>query len=246
MSIWEKLRATNPKAQCPLSSPLEAYALEIKRTSGGKTEYRWSLDTLGGVQPITQDELQSLLDSPRLPDVLYRYTRKMYEATIVFLKQLDAQYGISIMSDPEMIQCLEQVKLSLPANDQSHFNVDGGEGNGDATNTPMTFEQLCEAFDDLANAGVDDRSEEGQAFRGQLRDFIELNGLDIRINRKDTNEDVLNNIEDALNSEQKPAAPVAPAAPVEVAPEVDDTDNGVERNDDTNEPAARRRARRTL
>lgn len=272
LKLWQRL-AKRGAVPCPISSPLNAYPIEIERKTEAKTSYTFEIITQEDEDQLSEGELQALLDAPRLPDILYKYTRYHLEATIAFLKQVDDQYGINIMSEPAIADCIDQIKMKLPSDDQSHFSIKGNEKEGDDTSS-VTLEDLFKIYDQLEDAGKSDRSEEGADLRGQIRQFIEDNDLDIKISRTKTNLDVLQEIEDALGNsneteesdeeEEAPAparrksAPVADeededdGAPASDPSDADDDEEDEEeeesprhtRNDDTNEPAAR--PRRTL
>jgi hypothetical protein len=233
LDLWSKLssKAKGKQVFCPLSSIQDAYTLEVTRgTEGGKTTYRYSIDVIGDTQPLDQKTVQALFDAPRLPELQYRYTRRMLEGTIVFLKQMDARHGINIMAEQEMIDCLDQVKMNLPADDQSHFSIDVNSDD-EAANQSDTFEQIYAQWLKMEADGVDDRSDEGNEFRTRLRTFVDDNDIDIHIKRQMTNGEAVQAIADILGFDSDANAPAAQAD--------DDDDPRNSRNDDTNEPAVR-------
>ena len=255
LQLWTKL-SKNGKVPCPISSISDAYALEVRRTTESKkTKYNFNIDVISGKDQLTEDELQMLLDAPRLPEVLYRYTRFHMEATIAFLKQMDKKMGISVMGSKEIADCIDQIKLLLPASDTSHFSM-GGNGADNAANNSNenALDALWNEYDAIVGQGLDDKSEEGQNLRASIKEYIEDNDLDIRLGRTKTNLDLLNEIEALLEDddakeeaeEEAPAKPVAPVAePEEEEEEDEDAEPAApapvsrQRNDDTNEPAAR-------
>lgn len=269
LATWNKLLKKNSHTPCPISSISNAYPLEITRKTEAKTSYSFNIDTLSGVQPLSEETLQQLLDMPRLPEVLYRYTRYHLEATIFYLKQLDEKYDIEVVNDAEVQQCIDQIKSLLPADDQSHFDLnrsDSGKGEAAAGND---LDSLWDRYDKLADQNLDDKSAEGQELRGAIREYIENHNLDIRISRSQTNADLLNEIEDLVNnaknddaaSEEKEEAAERQVSDRKHEPEpedeLDETEpaeptyeaeneepqepvrRSRERNDDTNEPAVR-------
>lgn len=259
LNIWNKLNKNGNRVPCPISSIENAYPIEIvRKTEGGKATYSFNIDTLSGVNKLDEDACQKLLDMPRLPDTLYRYTRYHLEATIAYLTQLDELYDIDIIHDEEVQNCIEQIKTLLPADDQSHFVMGRNKGgdNSEAT-TVETIDSLWERYDRLDEAGLDDKSAEGQELRTSIKEFIEDNDLNIRISHTKTNADLLQAIDDALNinndeEEEQPAEPAPKKVPAPI--EEDDEEEPAspsdeeaeapaprvrERNDDTNEPAAR-------
>lgn len=267
LRLWGKLAQKDANAPCPISSPLNAYPVEITRkTEKKKTSYSVGIDAFSGVDQLSQEELQMLLDAPRLPEVLYVYRRFHLEATVEFLRQQDEQFGLNIMESDEIKDCIDQIKMCLPADDQSHFSFGSDDAEGDESKGgKMTIDKLWAIYDDLEEKGLNDRSEEGQNLRSQIREFIEDNDLDIRVDRKKPNLSVLEEIQDALEDDgnDSESEDEAPASTTETASnetddadldnddDNDDEDSGDEsesprrsRNDDTSEPAARP-ARRT-
>lgn len=265
LSLWAKL-AKRGAVPCPISSPLNAYPVEIERKNdNGKTSYVFNIDTVADKDELSDAELQALLDAPRLPEALYKYTRFHLEATIAFLKQMDEQYQIDVMKEEDIQDCIDQIKLKLPSDDQSHFVIKGEETDGEGNNA-ITLDDLFKIYDALEEEGKSDRSEEGADLRGQICDFIEAYDLDIKVSRTKSNLDLLEEIDELMGGEdEKPAqAPKKPAkqeedddeeddAPAAELPESDPEEDPEEdedpeprhsrreRNDDTNEPAARPR-----
>lgn len=253
LQLWEKLRAKNGNALCPISSIDGAYAVEIKRKTDKKTEYSFNIDTLNDTDSLTEDELQTLLDAPRLPEVLYRYTRFHLEATIAFLKQMDAKYSISVMDRTEIHDCIDAISMSLPANDQSHFTM-SNDSKKDSDTNDNALDALWNEWDSINNMGLDDKSDEGRSLRVSIKEYIEENDLDVAITRSKTNKDLLDEIENALNGadedikndEDDTSLPAQMDEDDENDAPASDPTPQKERNDDTNEPAARpeRRAAR--
>lgn len=269
LKLWAKLSKNN-QVPCPISSISDAYALEITRkTEKKKTEYSFNIDTLSGTDKLSENELQALLDAPRLPEVLYRYSRFHLEATIAFLKQMDEKLGIEVMKEEAIAECIETIKLALPADDQSHFTLGGGDAKNTAANTEENgLDALWNEWQQLDDEGLDDKSDEGRNLRVSIKEFIEDNGLNIILGRTKTNLDLLNEIEDALagdggaapaeqeEEEEEVPAPASArrSAPAPVEEEEDDDEPADaapaparrQRSDDTNEPAVRteRRAAR--
>ena len=271
LQTWAKLNKKG-NVPCPISSITDAFPVEITRkTENKKTNYSFNIDTLSPKDELTEDELQNLLDTPRLPEVLYRYTRYHLEATIAYLNQFDETTGMEVMKEPEIKDCIDQIKLCLPADDQSHFNMNGKNGGDSSDGGSVTLDSLWDLYDKLCDEGLSDKSEEGQNLRTAIKEFIEDNDLDVSISRTKTNETLLNDIQDILDGEEEddkaPAskssakkekveepedeeddAPAADAPSSEEAEEEEATaparaSRRRERNDDTNEPAAEAPAR---
>ena len=261
MDIWAKL---NKKGQvpCPISSIANACYVELNRkTENKKVSYSIVIDTLSGEDELDEKELTTLVDAQRLPEVLYKYTRRQLEATIIFLGQYDTKLGIDVMSSPEIKDCIDQISMALPADDNSHFDANAQGSNNAEQNgadAALTIDQLWDLWDRNDEEGFDDGSDEGQDLRDDIKDFIENNNLNIRVDRRKTNKDLLNEIEDVLGDnapapapepeqEPEPEPELEPATPAqEPEPEEQERSPRGRRNDDTNEPAARpsRRAAR--
>ena len=247
---WAKLNKKG-NVPCPISSITDAFPVEITRkTENKKTNYSFNIDTLSPKDELTEDELQNLLNTPRLPEVLYRYTRYHLEATIAYLNQFDETTGMEVMKEPEIKDCIDQIKLCLPADDQSHFNMNGKNGGDSSDGGSVTLDSLWDLYDKLCDEGLGDKSEEGQNLRTAIKEFIEDNDLDVSISRTKTNETLLNDIQDILDGEaEEDKAPAADAPSSEEAEEEEETpvparaSRRRERNDDTNEPAAEAPAR---
>ena len=272
LSTWKKLLEQNPQIPCPISSIQSAYAVEIARKEENKkTTYAFNIDAIRGTIRLTEAEVQALLDAPRLPEILYRYSRFHLEATIEFLKQYDEKNGMDVMSSKTIAEAIEKIKMELPADDKSHFSFDkkdnkeGGENDG---SEESTLDNLWKRWEDLQDKGIGDKSDEGQELRDDIRAFIDDNDLNVRVVRGKSNQDLLESIEDALeniksdNSEEEEEE--EPTTPTPKSNEKDDEEDEEEEeeeeednepstpargehNDDTNEPAlgSRRSARVT-
>ena len=97
MSVWAKLNK-NGKSPCPISSINAAFKVEIRRkTENRKVGYSFNIDTLSGVDALTEKYVNALIDAPRLPEVLYKSTRRQLDATFLFLEQYDQDSGIDVM-----------------------------------------------------------------------------------------------------------------------------------------------------
>lgn len=261
LRLWGKLAKKDPRTLCPISSLVNAFPVEITRkTENKKTSYTINIDTINGADELSKEELQMLIDAPRLPEALYVYRRFHLEATIEFLKQTDEQFGINVMASDEIKECIDQIKMALPSDDQSHFTFDTNNNSEDGGNDgAMTLEKLWDIYEELEEAGKDDRSEEGRNLRTQIREFIEAHDLNIRVDRKVTTLAVLEELQDILgdnedDDDEEPEAPIDD--PEEEAEENNDDDSSDDddeepaeprrtRNDATNEPAARPNRRST-
>ena len=175
------------------------------------------------------------------------------------------------MKESEIKDCIDQIKLCLPADDQSHFNMNGKNGDDSSDGGSVTLDSLWDLYDKLCDEGLGDKSEEGQNLRTAIKEFIEDNDLDVSISRTKTNETLLNDIQDILDGEEgEDKAPASKSSakkekteepedeeddtPAAEAPSSDDGEEEEapaparasrrrERSDDTNEPAAEALAR---
>lgn len=204
LSVWEKLCRSNSTAQCPISSIQSAYPVEIIGKTEAKTTYAFNIDILGGVDQLSEDELKTLLDTQRLPEVLYKYHRYHLEATIVYLEQLDDKMGIDIMNSEEIKNVIEQISMILPADDTSHFSLESSATDKeDAGSNGTALDELWNTFDQLEAAQLDDRSESGMELRSRIKDYISAHELDVVVMRSMSNYDILLAIDEALAQNTK-------------------------------------------
>lgn len=275
LNLWGKLNKNGKSVPCPISSIDSAYPVEIiRKTENGKAAYSFNIDTVSDKDILEETVLQRLLDMPRLPEQIYRYTRYHLEATIAYLDQLDEKFDIDVMGEEKIQDCITQIKTLLSADDQSHFTLGEGKEDDADENSVNDLDSLWERYDALCKEDLDDQTAEGQELRTAIMAFIEANNLNVKVTRKKTNEDILNEIEDELadtangNDDEEPEdpAPTFKRRPASVDEDDDDEpeapadDNDEEpedpeperparsrreRNDDTNEPAARASRRGT-
>lgn len=259
LAIWKKLLEKNPKCLCPISSLEDAFPVEITRKEENKkTTYTFNIDTISGAEPLSEEEVSSLLETQRIPAAIYRYSRFHMEATIEFLKQYDAKMEMDVMSSKEITEAIEKIKMELHPDDKSHFSFDKKERNSDDNEEPSDNEldSLWNLWEKLNERGIGDKSEEGQDLRDAIREYIDANELNVRVTRGKTNEDLLNDIEDALevakdgsnNEDDNTQNDTKPEdTPLEPEPEEEPEPTPTpthtvrrrgEHNDDTNEPAA--------
>lgn len=219
--LWQKKLAKNPSYPCPVSSIRDAYPVEIeKKKNGGKTEYLVNIDNESDADILTKEELAALMSAPRIPEVIYRYSRYQAEATVEYLKQCDVRYGLSIMETDEMKEAVETLMAALPKEDTSSFSFD--KRTKDNKENPAagaaTLDDLFDRFESLQAEGLGDRTEQGQELRGLIRAYIEQEGLQIRVTRSTSNKDLLEMIEEAMQGpvpteEEEPDAPPAEEEP---------------------------------
>ena len=200
--LWSKKLAKNPSYPCPISSVYDAYPVEIeKRKNGAKTEYVISIDNESEPVPLTKEELTALMGAPRIPEIIYRYTRYHLGATVEFLKQCDGIYGMSLMETDEMKTVIDTLDGELPKEDISAFSFDrrtkdnrenGREGGG------ISLDDLFERYDELQRQELGEKTEEGQELRAMIRGYIEQEGLSVRVTRSTSNRELLDLIESEM------------------------------------------------
>lgn len=229
--LWQKKLGKNPGYPCPISSVKDAYPVEIeKKKNGQKTEYIISIDNESDPDGLSIEELTTLMNTPRLPEVVIRYTRYQFGATIEFLKQCDVKYGLQVMDTDEMKEAIAQLEKAIPKTDTSSFSFD--KRNKDVKENEesgaLSLDMLFDRFDALQEQSLGDRTEEGQELRGMIRTFIEQEKLDIRVTRTTTNAALLEMIEKEMQGpgeEPEPAeavtegTPAGESAPVAAASE---------------------------
>lgn len=267
LDIWKKLLQKDPKYPCPISSVANAFPVEITRKEENKkTSYSFNIDVIGGYDKLSEEEMKTLLDTQRIPDSLYRYTRFHMEATIEFLKQYDAKYDVNVMESKEMLETIEKIKMELPTDDKSHFSFDRKSKDDDnaADEDPNSIDALWNRLEKLEEQNIGDKTEEGQELRDDIRAFIDDNELAVRVTRAKTNRDLLTEIDDALENkkdgndsdetdeqDEEPSETNEESDDEKTDESSDDRNDGMsededepthdkdERNDDTQEPAAR-------
>ena len=208
--LWSKKLQKNPSYPCPISSVREAYPVEIeKRKNGAKTEYIISIDNESDSLPLSREELTALLGAPRIPEVIYRYTRYHLGATVEFLKQCDTLYGMNLMESDEMKQIVDTLAGELPKEDTSEFSFDrrskDNKENEQSGNGPLSLDDLFERYEELQEQGLGDKTEEGQELRAMIRGYIDQERLPIRITRSTSNRELLDMIEHEIEG-PKPEA----------------------------------------
>lgn len=201
--LWQKKLQKNPAYPCPISSVRDAYPVEIeKRKNGSKTEYVISIDNESDPQPLTREELTALMGAPRIPDIIYRYTRYHLGATVEFLKQCDALYGMSLMETDDMKAVIDTLEGELPKEDTSAFSFDrrtkDSRENGQNGSGRISYDDLSDRYEELRRQSLGDRTEEGQELRTLIRAFIEQEGLTVRVTRSTSNSDLLDMIYDEI------------------------------------------------
>ena len=232
--MWGDLNdGEEEESGCPISAFRGAYpVVATRKTDRNKTEYSFTIKTKR-IDVLEEAELSALLDAPRIPDVLYRYSRFHLEATQEFLKQYDDKLGLNICQKPEFKQAVEQVSAALPSDDTSHFSFDSksAENEGESDNAPASTASIEEQISDFrqrAEQIKDMDLSESKAATAQLKDdlrtFCTANDLVVTFGLGKSLDRLIEDIEYALEDKENGG---------------DDADDNAEHNMDTNEPATR-------
>ena len=172
-----------------------------KRKNGAKTEYVISIDNESDPEPLTKEELTALMGAPRIPEIIYRYTRYHLGATVEFLKQCDGIYGMSLMETDEMKAVIGTLEGELPKEDTSAFSFDRrtkDSKDNAREDGGISLDGLFGRYDELRQQGLGDKTEEGQELRAMIRSFIEQEGLSVRVTRSTSNGELLDMIESQM------------------------------------------------
>ena len=249
MAIWNKLNGKQgyENMECPVSG-FKAWPITINRSTGSnnKTESNVNIVPIeSDVDQLNEKDLQTLLDTPRIPELLYHYTRYQFEATLCFLEQKDKELDIDVCAQEDFQEVVETLRGELPADDTSHFSLTKeADENGGNTSNEVTIDSLWAESDALDAEGFEQNSRESKELRDKINQFIQDNDLDIRVSHNKSNADILNDIEELLaenegkqakKTEEEPKRKLSRKAP---EPEDDDDDNDTEQEP---EPAPARR-----
>lgn len=243
MRLWKELRADGNQPDCPVSGFTNAYPVKVIRKTDTRTQY--TIEIGRKTVDVTEDEARQLLELPRIPELIYRFTRYQLEAEVVFLQQYDEQHQMEVCKEPDFIEAVEKLKAELPETDTSHFDLASAGSTGSRTSAEVTIDSLWSEYDQIADAGLSERSDEYQELREKIRQFAEDKNLDVRLSRQKNNKQLLEEIEDAMDNAKK--TPDASEFNVESKTEAeDDSDNAEEsEKEEPEEPVRRRRPRPT-
>ncbi len=207
--LWGELKEdSDEELGCPISAFRGAYPVVAQRkTEKNKTEYKFTIRTVkSDTTPydLTESELSALLDMPRIPDIIYRYTRYQAEATYEFLKQYDKRHGMSVTSEPDFEDAYKKLLGELPKDDDSHFDLKsaGDESAKSDKVEELTLDDMWDKYNDIADKDLPSDAEEYQNFRELLSKFIADNHYDVRISHSKTNKQILEEIEDIIDEEE--------------------------------------------
>ena len=207
--LWNEEREDDPNRDCPVCGLKDAYPVQITRKTGKKTEY--TIEMGRKRDDFSEDELTALLDLPRIPEQLYRFSLYTLEAEVVFLQQYDEKHDMEVTKEPDFKEAVERLKAELPADDTRHFDltkIGDDKGDGKGGKEEITVNSLWAELDAIEDAGLSEKSDEYQELREKIRQFVEDKDLDVRLTRTKSNAKLLEEIEDALES-----APVKTAEP---------------------------------
>lgn len=201
MRLWRDLREDGEQETCPISWFTDAYPVKvIRKNNNGKTDY--DIEIGRKVANVKEEEVEKLLELPRIPEQIFRYTKYQFEATLVFLQQYDEKHDMEVCKEPDFLEAVEKLKGELPADDNSHFDLAGAAGK-EGSKDEVTINSLWNEYDAIVDQDLGEKSDEYQELREKIRQFIEDNEIDVRISRTKTNQQILEEIEEALDEERK-------------------------------------------
>lgn len=246
LRLWKELKEDDNQDTCPISWFVDAYPVKVIRKTEKKTEY--AIEIGRKTLDVTEDEVQKLLELPRIPELVNRFTRYQMEAEIAFLEQYDELHQMDVCKEPDFIEAVEKLKGEMPADDTSHFDLSnaGSSKGGDKTNE-VTIDSLWADYDHIVDEDLSEKSDEYQDLREKIRQFAEDNDLDVRLSRTKNNKQLLEEIEDAMeDSKRQSSVAAAPAAEPEETEEEEKEQPKEEAEKKAEEaPARRRRPRPT-
>lgn len=201
MRLWRDLREDGEQETCPISWFTDAYPVKvIRKNNNGKTDY--DIEIGRKVANVKEEEVEKLLELPRIPEQIFRYTKYQFEATLVFLQQYDEKHDMEVCKEPDFLEAVEKLKGELPADDNSHFDLAGAAGK-EGGKDEVTINSLWNEYDAIVDQDLGEKSDEYQELREKIRQFIEDNGIDVRISRSKNNQQLLEEIEEAMDEERK-------------------------------------------
>lgn len=202
LRLWKENIEDGEKQDCsPVAWFENAYPVKAIRKTDKKTEYTFEIARK--TNDVTGNEVETLLDAPRIPELIYRFTRYQLEAEIVFLQQYDEQHQMNVCKEADFQEAIETLKGELPADDNSHFDLANAEQGKNKESVEVTIDSLWAEYDKIADEGLSERSDEYQELREKIRQFAEDNDLDVRLSRSKNNKQLLEEIEEAYEDQQK-------------------------------------------
>lgn len=238
LRLWSELRGDSGQETCPISWFTDAYPVKIIRKTAKKTEY--AIEIGRKCVDVTEEEVEKLLDLPRIPEMINHFTRYQLEAEIVFLQQYDELHDMEVCKEPDFIEAVERLKGEMPADDTSHFDLASAAPDKGGATAEVTIDSLWAEYDKITDDGLSEKSDEYQELREKIRQFVEDKDLDVRLSRSKNNQQLLEEVEEALDgaTSQTVAAMAGNAS-------VDDEPAGSEEDGNSEEtPAAQTERRR--
>lgn len=231
LSTWSKeeekakKKGLDPKSvHDPLCDFYEAWPLTITKTGKKlETKYSFKIDRGEDQMPLTSEQIDRLLELPRIPDTIYHFSRYQLEAELAYLQQYDEKHDLEVCKDEEFLEAVEKLKGELPADDNSHFTFGGSTKASGKESTAITLDSLNQAYDFIIDKNLGRDSDEYEALREDIRQFIEDNELSdvVVVKHSKKIEDLLNELEEAM--EERESAPAAKKTKkAAAAPVVDD------------------------
>lgn len=241
LRLWSELKADDDQDTCPISWFTNAYPVKVIRKTETKTEY--TIEIGRKTLDVTEDEVKKLLDLPRIPELVNRFTRYQLEAELVFLQQYDELHEMEVCKEPDFIEAVEKLKGEMPADDTSHFDISSAGSDKEGKTAEVTIDSLWTEYDRIVDEGLSERSDEYQELREKIRQFAEDNELDVRLARSKNNQQLLDEIEKALDDQKSQSA----SSKAETKADEEDDDESKEEEKPMEEaPARRRRPRPTI
>ncbi len=240
LRLWNDLKEDDGQDTCPISWFTNAYPVKVIRKTESKTEY--TIEIGRKTLDVTEDEVKKLLDLPRIPELVNRFTRYQLEAEVVFLQQYDELHQMEVCKEPDFIEAVEKLKGEMPAEDTSHFDIASAGSDKAGETAEVTIDSLWTEYDRIVDEGLSERSDEYQELREKIRQFAEDNELDVRLARSKNNQQLLDEIEKALDDKKSQVKSVK----AETKADVDEEDEPEEEEKPVEEAPARRRPRPTI
>lgn len=240
LRLWKELREDGGQETCPISWFTDAYPVKVIRTDDGQTQYTIEI----GRKPmdVKEEEANLLLELPRISDEIYRYTKYQLEATLAFLQQYDEEHEMEVCKASDFKDAVEKLKGELPADDTSHFDLNGAAAKSADDKGEVTIDSLWAEYDVIVDQDLSEKSDEYQDLRERIRQFIEDKNLDVRISRTKNNQQLLEEIEDAMGDQANQAAPATPvSSPAPAVSQQDEPDEAEEAPAVAEEETPRRR-----
>ena len=242
MRLWSELRSDGEQETCPISWFTDAYPVKVIRKTETKTEY--TLEIGRKCVDVTEEEVQKLLELPRIPEMINRFTRYQLEAEIVFLQQYDELHDMEVCKESDFIEAVEKLKGEMPADDTSHFDLANVGSDKAGATVEVTIDSLWTEYDKIVDEGLSEKSDEYQELREKIRQFVEDKDLDVRLSRSKNNKQLLEEIEEVLDSAAPTKSSVETKADNEPVDNDDEEEEHEEEESKEEEPAPAERRRR--